>query len=209
MVIYCVIFLQSKFFCPITKKVIQLPPTSVPLSLVYFTDYPNKSRDTSSMYVRGEETLSGWRPRRESLIFHHQDLLMRLSSIEETEKARHILLVREKRLDSVRLEKGVAMPSHQELRKLSDEHKAVLAQRCVSLLMSNYRKVDSPTSNADSTMASSEGGTADGGGGGTGRRSGSGAELPPVVRRRTCSRPLMATPPLCIPEVADKTYVKG
>ena len=173
------------------------------LSTIFYAiiDYPNKMRDTSSMYVRGEETLSGWRPRRESLILHHQELLLRLASIEETEKARHILLVREKRQDSARLERGVAMPSHQELRKLSDEHKAVLAQRCVSLLMSNYSRVDTPTTKA-SASSSSDSTVQD-------RGTGSDGELPPVRRRRTCSRPLMAAPPLCIPEVTDKTHVKG
>ena len=134
---------------------------------------------------------------------------MRLTSIEETEKARHILLVREKRLDSTRMVKGEAMPTHQELTKLSDEHKAVLAQRCVSLLMSNQRKVDTPTSDSIASSLSStiEDSTSEGRGG-AGKRSGAG-DMPPVVRRRTCSRPLMATPPLCIPEVSDKTYVKG
>jgi len=156
------------------------------------------------MYVRGEETLSGWRPRRDSLILHHQELLLRLSSIEETEKARHILLVREKRQESLRSEKDVSMPSHQDLRKLSDEHKAMLAQKCVSLLLSNCRKVvDTPTVNGATATGKSDV-TQDREG--TGRR---GRELPPVVRRRTCSRPLMAAPPLCIPEVSDKTHVKG
>ena len=39
--------------------------------------------DTSTVYVRGEENLRGWRPRRESLIFDHQDQLNKLESIEE------------------------------------------------------------------------------------------------------------------------------
>ena len=34
------------------------------------------------------------------------------------------------------------MPSHKELSKKSDEHKAMLAQKCVDLLM---RKVSSPS----------------------------------------------------------------
>ena len=39
--------------------------------------------DTSTVYVRGEENLRGWRPRRESLIYDHQDELNKLESIEE------------------------------------------------------------------------------------------------------------------------------
>lgn len=39
--------------------------------------------DTSAVYVRGEENLRGWRPRRESLIYDHQDQLNKLESIEE------------------------------------------------------------------------------------------------------------------------------
>ena len=39
--------------------------------------------DTSTVYVRGEENLRGWRPRRESLIYDHQDNLNKLESIEE------------------------------------------------------------------------------------------------------------------------------
>ena len=54
----------------------------------------------------------------------------------QTEKARHILQVREKILEQKKLERGIArMPSDRELNKLSDEHKAMLAQKCVLLLM--------------------------------------------------------------------------
>ena len=35
----------------------------------------------------------------------------------------------------IRLRQGVQMPSHKELSKKSDEHKALLAQKCVDLLM--------------------------------------------------------------------------
>ena len=102
-------------------------------------------------------------------------------------------------------ENDVSMPSHQDLRKLSDEHKAMLAQKCVSLLLSNYRKMDTPTiTSVAATSAGESDGTRE-----RGEEVGGAWELPAVVRRRTCSRPLMAAPPLCIPEVSDKTYVKG
>ena len=39
--------------------------------------------DTTSVYVRGEENLRGWRPRRESLIFEHREQLEKLKMIEE------------------------------------------------------------------------------------------------------------------------------
>jgi kinesin family protein 1 len=52
--------------------------------------------DPAASYVRGEENLRGWRPRRESLIWDHQAQLYTLETLEEMEKARHLLQVREK-----------------------------------------------------------------------------------------------------------------
>lgn len=52
--------------------------------------------DTSTTYVRGEENLHGWRPRGDSLIFDHQWELEKLTRLEEVEKVRHILLLRER-----------------------------------------------------------------------------------------------------------------
>lgn len=52
--------------------------------------------DTSSTYVRGEENLHGWQPRGDSLIFDHQWELEKLTRLEEVEKVRHFLLLREK-----------------------------------------------------------------------------------------------------------------
>jgi len=51
--------------------------------------------DTSGAYVRGEENLSGWRPRGDSLLFDHQWELEKLTRLEEVEKVRHALLLRE------------------------------------------------------------------------------------------------------------------
>ncbi|XP_035212059.1 kinesin-like protein unc-104 isoform X4 [Stegodyphus dumicola] len=53
--------------------------------------------DTSSTYVRGEENLHGWRPRGDSLIFDHQWELEKMTRLEDVEKVRHLLLLREKR----------------------------------------------------------------------------------------------------------------
>ena len=63
----------------------------------------------------------------------------------QTEKARHILQVRQKLVDLKHLERGLAMPSDQELSKLSDEHKAMLAQKCVDLLMRGKGEEVSPS----------------------------------------------------------------
>lgn len=52
--------------------------------------------DTSTTYVRGEENLHGWRPRGDSLIFDHQWELEKLTRLEEVEKVRHTLLLRER-----------------------------------------------------------------------------------------------------------------
>ncbi|MEQ2243229.1 Kinesin-like protein kif1a, partial [Ilyodon furcidens] len=52
--------------------------------------------DTSVAYVRGEENLAGWRPRSDSLILEHQWELEKLSLLQEVEKTKHFLLLREK-----------------------------------------------------------------------------------------------------------------
>ncbi|XP_078695778.1 kinesin-like protein KIF1A isoform X28 [Branchiostoma floridae x Branchiostoma belcheri] len=52
--------------------------------------------DTSTTYVRGEENLAGWRPRGDSLIFEHQWELEKLTRLEQVERVRHLLLLREK-----------------------------------------------------------------------------------------------------------------
>ncbi|KAK9887981.1 hypothetical protein WA026_000272 [Henosepilachna vigintioctopunctata] len=52
--------------------------------------------DTSTTYVRGEENLHGWRPRGDSLIFDHQWELEKLTRLEEVERVRHSLYLRER-----------------------------------------------------------------------------------------------------------------
>lgn len=53
------------------------------------------ANDTSSVYVRGEENLEGWRPRGVSLISEHQTQLERLHGLAEVEKTRQYLALRE------------------------------------------------------------------------------------------------------------------
>ncbi|XP_036387200.1 kinesin-like protein KIF1B isoform X1 [Megalops cyprinoides] len=54
-----------------------------------------KVLDTSVAYVRGEENLAGWRPRGDSLILEHQWELDKLEQLQEVERTRHLLLLRE------------------------------------------------------------------------------------------------------------------
>ncbi|XP_036349237.2 kinesin-like protein KIF1A [Ochotona princeps] len=69
--------------------------------------------DTSVAYVRGEENLAGWRPRSDSLILDHQWELEKLSLLQEVEKTRHYLLLREK-LETQRPGPEVLSPSSSE-----------------------------------------------------------------------------------------------
>ena len=52
--------------------------------------------DNHSVYVRGEENLKGWQPRGISLIYEHQNQVRRLREIEQVERAKHVLSIREK-----------------------------------------------------------------------------------------------------------------
>ncbi|XP_054265654.1 kinesin-like protein unc-104 [Macrosteles quadrilineatus] len=67
--------------------------------------------DTSSTYVRGEENLHGWRPRGDSLIFDHQWELEKLTRLQEVEKVRHTLLLRER----LGVDKGPITKSEKEV----------------------------------------------------------------------------------------------
>ncbi|XP_034243946.1 kinesin-like protein unc-104 isoform X5 [Thrips palmi] len=75
--------------------------------------------DTSMTYVRGEENLHGWRPRGDSLIFDHQWELEKLTRLEEVEKMRHLLLLRE------RLGIDRAQPPHPRLHDFTKSEKEV------------------------------------------------------------------------------------
>jgi len=160
--------------------------------------------DTSTVYVRGEENLRGWRPRRGSLITDHREQVNKLHMIEETEKARHILQVRQKILDQKKLERGVVrMPSDLELNKLSDEHKAMLAEKCVLLLMrgktgAKEEMEESKPSSFDEEVAlqSSLGSSFD-------------TSLKKSLRATKKHGRLLASPPMCVPEVQERTHTKN
>uniref|UniRef100_A0A7E4UVT4 Kinesin-like protein unc-104 n=1 Tax=Panagrellus redivivus TaxID=6233 RepID=A0A7E4UVT4_PANRE len=51
--------------------------------------------DTSSTYVRGEENLGSWRPRGDSLIFEHQFELEKLAKLQQVERFRLFLRLRQ------------------------------------------------------------------------------------------------------------------
>ncbi len=50
--------------------------------------------DSSSSYVRGEEMLKDWRPRSDSLIFEHQWELEKLTRLQQVEKTKNFLLLK-------------------------------------------------------------------------------------------------------------------
>ncbi|KAM4628695.1 kinesin-like protein KIF1A [Polymixia lowei] len=113
--------------------------------------------DTSVAYVRGEENLAGWRPRSDSLILDHQWELEKLSLLQEVEKTRHYLLLREK-LESTLLmgqeallscvtEELIESPQpsgvSQDLNPSSDiptERQRELAAKCVRLLTHSFNR---------------------------------------------------------------------
>ncbi|XP_069069768.1 kinesin-like protein KIF1A isoform X2 [Pleurodeles waltl] len=70
--------------------------------------------DTSVAYVRGEENLAGWRPRSDSLILDHQWELEKLNLLQEVEKTRHYLLLREKLGSTMRLGNDLLSPCFSE-----------------------------------------------------------------------------------------------
>ncbi|XP_071198432.1 kinesin-like protein KIF1A isoform X19 [Salvelinus alpinus] len=109
--------------------------------------------DTSVAYVRGEENLAGWRPRSDSLILDHQWELEKLSLLQEVEKTRHRLLLREK-LESILLlgqegllscvgEEQSESPQPSEGLGLSptvDERQRELAIKCLRLLTHSFNR---------------------------------------------------------------------
>ncbi|XP_077963734.1 kinesin-like protein KIF1A isoform X38 [Gasterosteus aculeatus] len=113
--------------------------------------------DTSVAYVRGEENLAGWRPRSDSLILDHQWELEKLSLLQDVEKTKHYLLLREK-LESTMLmgqeslqsciteelsecpqppEVDQEVPSRSEI---TTERQRELAAKCLRLLTHSFNR---------------------------------------------------------------------
>ncbi|KAK7888798.1 hypothetical protein WMY93_024358 [Mugilogobius chulae] len=112
--------------------------------------------DTSVAYVRGEENLAGWRPRSDSLILEHQWELEKLSLLQDVEKTKHFLLLREK-LESSALSGADPIQSclTEDLSEISQtsedlevlpcseittERQRELAERCLRLLMHSFNR---------------------------------------------------------------------
>ncbi|XP_022101823.1 kinesin-like protein KIF1A isoform X4 [Acanthaster planci] len=107
--------------------------------------------DTSGTYVRGEENLQGWRPRADSLLLDHQWELEKLSRLEEVEKARHNLLLRDKIQQELVNTRGDGLPKSETDTSLdstlsndSTDRDYELLDRCVKLMMRNQPPVLSP-----------------------------------------------------------------
>ena len=71
----------------------------MPNTILCFAGAQRRQRrvlDTSSTYVRGEENLQGWRPRGDSLLFEHQWELEKLTRLQQVERVRLFLRLRER-----------------------------------------------------------------------------------------------------------------
>ncbi|MCJ8740436.1 hypothetical protein PDJAM_G00058850 [Pangasius djambal] len=126
--------------------------------------------DTSVAYVRGEENLAGWRPRSDSLILDHQWELEKLSLLQEVEKTRHYLLLREKLEASVLLsQESLCSKDLMESPKSlspnlagspildgSNERQRELAAKCLRLLMHTFDRQYSQVSSSASESKLSE-----------------------------------------------------
>ncbi|XP_051554488.1 kinesin-like protein KIF1A isoform X7 [Myxocyprinus asiaticus] len=128
--------------------------------------------DTSVAYVRGEENLAGWRPRSDSLILDHQWELEKLSLLQEVEKTRHYLLLREKLEASLLLEQDTfcgkdlmdspkaSSPLINPVASLGldspNNRQRELAAKCVRLLMHTFNRQYSQVSSSLSESKLSE-----------------------------------------------------
>uniref|UniRef100_A0A915EKS6 Kinesin-like domain-containing protein n=1 Tax=Ditylenchus dipsaci TaxID=166011 RepID=A0A915EKS6_9BILA len=133
--------------------------------------------DTSSNYVRGEENLGLWRPRGDSLIFEHQWELEKLAKLQQVERVRLFLRLREK-LKSLKTNKSKQVRPSDAIKtpvsptkpqfpiptvlKLSDEDKKV-AERVLHLMTLKIpvnkepptgKKVDSNDSSLSNSVTS-------------------------------------------------------
>ncbi|KAF7700417.1 hypothetical protein HF521_003375 [Silurus meridionalis] len=126
--------------------------------------------DTSVAYVRGEENLAGWRPRSDSLILDHQWELEKLSLLQEVEKTRHYLLLREKLEASVLLspeslcskdlmespKSPSPSPTGSPVLEGTTERQRELAAKCLRLLMHTFDRQYSQVSSSASESKLSE-----------------------------------------------------
>ncbi|XP_077462838.1 kinesin-like protein KIF1A isoform X8 [Stigmatopora argus] len=106
--------------------------------------------DTSVAYVRGEENLAGWRPRSDSLILEHQWELEKLSLLQDVEKTKHFLLLREKlESTSAPTGRGARLPPDEEPGEpapsdVTTERQRELAAKCLRLLTHSFDRDHAP-----------------------------------------------------------------
>ncbi|XP_053738396.1 kinesin-like protein KIF1A isoform X1 [Synchiropus splendidus] len=129
--------------------------------------------DTSVAYVRGEENLAGWRPRSDSLILDHQWELEKLSLLQEVEKTRHYLLLREKLEATLQAGQEVLYknadfcdfakspvlshsPSSSPIPGSPNQRQRELAAKCLRLLMHTFNREYSQVSSSASESKLSE-----------------------------------------------------
>ncbi|KAM4556859.1 kinesin-like protein KIF1A isoform 6-T6 [Fundulus diaphanus] len=129
--------------------------------------------DTSVAYVRGEENLAGWRPRSDSLILDHQWELEKLSLLQEVEKTRHYLLLREKLEATLQAGQDAlykssdicdfakspvfsTSPSSSPTPDSPNQRQRELAAKCLRLLMHTFNREYSQVSSSASESKLSE-----------------------------------------------------
>ncbi|XP_033095847.1 kinesin-like protein KIF1A isoform X3 [Anneissia japonica] len=126
----------------------ELLESTSPISPAYSSPMGTQRRlrkviDTSGTYVRGEENLKGWRPRADSLILDHQWELEKIKRLEEVEKARHTLSLKDKLSGNVKTYEREPLTEDEE-----DDEDAVfspekqdLLTKCLKLLTQEKSQV--------------------------------------------------------------------
>uniref|UniRef100_A0A671NGP2 plus-end-directed kinesin ATPase n=1 Tax=Sinocyclocheilus anshuiensis TaxID=1608454 RepID=A0A671NGP2_9TELE len=178
---FCMVFYSRDAKLPASRSIRNLFSTGAfsnrvtgvyELSLCHLADIgsPGMQRrrrrvlDTSVAYVRGEENLAGWRPRSDSLILDHQWELEKLSLLQEVEKTRHYLLLREKLeaslllgqdsfcgkdlMDSPKASSPMINPVVILGLDSPNERQRELAAKCVRLLMHTFNRQYSQVSSS-------------------------------------------------------------
>ncbi|XP_016105357.1 kinesin-like protein KIF1A [Sinocyclocheilus grahami] len=135
----------------------------------FFYSFLGRIRNTPEC---GEENLAGWRPRSDSLILDHQWELEKLSLLQEVEKTRHYLLLREKLeaslllgqdsfcgkdlMDSPKASSPMINPVVSLGLDSPNERQRELAAKCVRLLMHTFNRQYSQVSSSLSESKLSE-----------------------------------------------------
>uniref|UniRef100_A0A8C9WZV8 plus-end-directed kinesin ATPase n=1 Tax=Sander lucioperca TaxID=283035 RepID=A0A8C9WZV8_SANLU len=178
---FCMVFYSRDAKLPASRSIRNLFSTGClrPSERYRFMDSYGMQRrrrrvlDTSVAYVRGEENLAGWRPRSDSLILDHQWELEKLSLLQEVEKTRHYLLLREK-LEATLLAGQDALYKSSDISDFAkspvlshspgsspaldspNQRQRELAAKCLRLLMHTFNREYSQVSSSASESKLSE-----------------------------------------------------